>query len=185
MEKIYYCDIDSPMGKMWTATSSAGLVRLNLPCGENRFLHELDRQIDVEPEYRPGKLDELSEWLDGYFKGNHTAYDEPFDLRGTEFQKRVWREIYKIPYGKLTSYGMIARDIGKPSASRAVGNAVGQNPLSIVIPCHRVVWMNGGLGGFGGGLDMKRFLLNLEHVLPRADGEPEKEQSLSRFFYNR
>lgn len=185
MEKIYYCDIDSPIGKIWTAASSTGLIRLNLPCGEDRFLQELDRQIDTEPEYRPGKLDELSGWLEKYFKGKPISYDESFDIRGTEFQKRVWREIYKIPYGRLTSYGLIAKDMGKPGASRAVGNAVGQNPLAIVIPCHRVVWNNGGIGGFGGGLDRKRFLLNLERVLPSAEGEPEKEQSLSRFFYNR
>ncbi|MFH0851055.1 MAG: methylated-DNA--[protein]-cysteine S-methyltransferase [Candidatus Bathyarchaeota archaeon] len=185
MEKIYYCDIDSPIGKIWTAASSTGLIRLNLPCGEDRFLQELDRQIDTEPEYRPGKLDELSGWLEKYFKGKPMTYDESFDIRGTEFQKMVWREIYKIPYGRLTSYGLIAKDMGKPGASRAVGNAVGQNPLAIVIPCHRVVWNNGGIGGFGGGLDRKRFLLNLERVLPSAEGEPEKEQSLSRFFYNR
>ena len=79
---------------------------------------------------------------------------------------------------------MIAKDLGKPKASRAVGNAVGQNPISIVIPCHRVVWSNGGIGGFGGGLRMKRYLLNLEGLLPRVEGEPEKGIDLSRFFYN-
>lgn len=185
MEKVYYCDIDTPMGKVWTATSGAGLIRLNLPCSESQFLDELGRQIDVEPEYRPGKLDDLSGWLEGYFDGKLMVYAEPLDLRGTEFQKKVWREIYKVPYGKLTSYGLIARDIGKPNASRAVGNAVGQNPLAIVIPCHRVVWNNGGIGGFGGGLDRKRFLLNLEGVLPSAEGGPEKSSGLCRFFYNR
>ena len=185
MEKIYYSDIDTPMGKIWTATSGEGLIRLNLSSAEARFLEELGRQVDVEPEYRPGKLDGLSAWLEDYFKGKRLSYGESFDLRGTGFQKRVWREIYKVPYGKLTSYGLIARDMGKPSASRAVGNAVGQNPLSIVIPCHRVVWSNGGIGGFGGGLEMKRFLLNVEKVLPRAEGESEKGMDLSRFFYNR
>jgi len=185
MEKIYYCDIDTPMGKAWTATSGTGLLRLNLPCAEARFLAELGTQIDTEPEYRPGKLDGLSSWLDRYFEGKKMTYAKPFDLRGTGFQKSVWKEIYKIPYGKLTSYGLIAKSIGRPKASRAVGNAVGQNPLSIVIPCHRVVWNNGGLGGFGGGLDMKRFLLNVEGVLPKAEGEPEKGLDLGRFFYNR
>jgi methylated-DNA-[protein]-cysteine S-methyltransferase len=185
MEKIYYCDIDSPLGKVWAATSSTGLMRLNLPCTESRFLQELSRQVGTEPEYRPGKLDQLSEWLENYFKGKPMTYDEPFDLQGTDFQKRVWKEIYKIPYGRLTAYGLIAKDIGKPNASRAVGNAVGQNPLTLVIPCHRVVWNNGGIGGFGGGLEMKRYLLKLEGVLPSAEGAPEKAQSLCRFFYNR
>jgi len=185
MEKIYYCDIDTPMGKIWAATSRAGLVRLNISGGEARFLEELGAQIDVEPEYRPGKLDGLSAWLDRYFDGKVVMYGKPFDLRGTAFQKSVWREIFKVPYGRLTSYGLIAKDIKKPNSSRAVGNAVGQNPISIVIPCHRVVWSNGGLGGFGGGLNMKRFLLNLEGVLPTVKGEPEKGLDLGRFFYNR
>jgi O-6-methylguanine DNA methyltransferase len=185
MEKVYYCDIDTPMGKVWTATSAEGLLRLNLPCGEASFLEELDAQIDTEPEYRPGKLDGLSAWLDRYFDGKAVTYSKPFDLRGTRFQKSVWREIYKVPYGRLTSYGLIARDIKKPDASRAVGNAVGQNPLAIVIPCHRVVWSNGGLGGFGGGVDRKRFLLNVEGVLSTAEGEPERGLDLGRFFYNR
>ncbi len=185
MEKIYYCDIETPMGEVWSATSSKGLLRLNLPCRETAFLEELGRQIDGEPEYRPGKLDELSLWLDDYFKGEKSAYTEPLDMRGTSFQRRVWEEISKIPYGGLTSYGLIARRMGKPNASRAVGNAVGQNPLSIVIPCHRVVWSNGGIGGFGGGLDRKRFLLNLEGVLPSVEDGAEKGIDLSRYFYDR
>ena len=184
MDKIYYSDIDTSLGKLWSAISVKGLVRLNISCIEANFLEELSRQIHSEPEYRPGKLDDLSFWLDKYFEGKRVLYNEPFDLRGTSFQKRVWKEIFKIPYGKLTSYGLIAKDLGKPKASRAVGNAVGQNPISIVIPCHRVVWSNGGIGGFGGGLRMKRYLLNLEGLLPRVEGEPEKGIDLSRFFYN-
>jgi methylated-DNA-[protein]-cysteine S-methyltransferase len=185
MEKIYYCDIETPMGDVWTATSAKGLLRLNLPCKENTFLEELGRQIDVEPEYRPGKLDDVSLWLDAYFEGEKSTYTEPFDMRGTPFQRRVWEEISKIPYGKLTSYGLIARSLGKPRASRAVGNAVGQNPLAVVVPCHRVVWSNGGIGGFGGGLHRKRFLLNLEGILPSAEDGSEKGIDLSRYFYNR
>jgi O-6-methylguanine DNA methyltransferase len=184
MDKIYYSDIDTSLGKVWSAISGKGLVRLNISCTEADFLSELSQQISSEPEYRPGKLDDLSLWLDDYFDGKCMVYTEPFDLRGTSFQKRVWREIFKIPYGKLTSYGLIARDIGKPRAARAVGNAVGHNPVSIVIPCHRVVWNNGGIGGFGGGLEMKRFLLNLEGLLPQVEGEPEKGIDLSSFFYN-
>ncbi len=185
MEKIYYSDIATPMGKVWSAISEKGLIRLNLPCLENEFLKELSERIFSEPEYRPSKLDRLSLWLDKYFQGKHLTYKGTFDLRGTSFQKRVWKEIFKIPYGKLTSYGLIARAIGKPNASRAVGNAVGRNPLAIVIPCHRVVWNNGGIGGFGNGLEQKRFLLNRESVLPSAEGKPEKGRDLSIYFYNR
>ncbi|MCW4049666.1 MAG: methylated-DNA--[protein]-cysteine S-methyltransferase [Candidatus Bathyarchaeota archaeon] len=184
MEKIYYSDIDTPIGKIWSAISKKGLLRLNLPCAEQKFLDELGKQIDSEPEYRPTKLDGLSLWLDDYFVGKTRLYKKPFDLRGTSFQKKVWMEIYKIPYGELTSYGLIAEVIKKPKASRAVGNAVGQNPVAIVIPCHRVVWSNGGIGGFGGGLERKRFLLNVESVLPSAEGKPEKGLDLTKFFYN-
>jgi O-6-methylguanine DNA methyltransferase len=185
MEKIFYSDIETPMGKIWASTSSKGLVRLNLPCREKKFLNELERQINDKPEYRPSKLDTLSFWLEQYFQGVETIYNKPFDLRGTSFQKKVWREIYKIPYGKLTSYGKIAQAIAKPKAARAVGNAVGANPVAIVIPCHRVVWSNGGIGGFGGGLDRKRSLLNIEGILPRAEGEPEKGIDLTAFFISR
>jgi O-6-methylguanine DNA methyltransferase len=185
MEKIYYCDIETPMGDIWSAATSKGLLRINLPCKETTFLWELGRQIDVEPEYRPGKLDDVSMWLNDYFKREKSTYTDHFDMRGTAFQRRVWKEIYKIPYGKLTSYGLIAKNIGKPTASRAVGNAVGQNPLAIVIPCHRVVSNNGGIGGFGGGLERKRFLLNVEGLLPSADDGSERGIDLSQYFYNR
>ena len=182
MEKIFYADIDSPMGTLWAAKSQEGLIRLNLPCSEQRFLEELGTQITEEPEYRPSKLDEISEWLVKYFDGEKNQYKKPFDLRGTTFQKTVWKAIYRIPYGKLTSYGELANAIKKPKAARAVGNAVGQNPISIIIPCHRVVWNNGGIGGFGGGLDRKRFLLNVEGILPSNGSKAEKGIDLRRFF---
>ena len=182
VEKIFYADIESPMGTLWAAQSKKGLIRLNLPCDEKKFLNELSTQITDEPEYRPSKLDELSLWLDDYFKGENTKYKGTLDLRGTDFQKKVWRAIYRIPYGKLTSYGLLAKAIKKPNASRAVGNAVGQNPIAIVIPCHRVVWNNGGIGGFGGGLHRKRFLLNVEGILPSSKNNSEKGIDLRAFF---
>ena len=182
MEKIFYADIESPMGTLWAALSRKGLIRLNLPCGEEKFLNELGTQIEDEPEYRPSKLDNLSLWLDEYFKGKKSKYKESFDLRGTDFQKKVWKAIHKVPYGKLTSYGLLAKAIKNPYASRAVGNAVGQNPICIIIPCHRVVWNNGGIGGFGGGLNRKRFLLNVEGILPNIRAGSEKGIDLRRYF---
>ena len=182
MEKIFYADIESPMGSIWAAISKKGLIRLNLPCSEDKFLNELSTQINDEPEYRPSKLDTLSLWLDDYFKGKRSKYSGSFDLRGTDFQKKVWKTIYKIPYGKLTSYGLLAKAIKKPKASRAVGNAVGQNPITILIPCHRVVWNNGGIGGFGGGLNRKRFLLNVEGILPSTKSGCEKGIDLREYF---
>jgi len=104
------------------------------------------------------------------------------DLRGTDFQKKVWKEIYKINYGKLTSYGILAKNIKKPKAARAVGNALGENPICIIIPCHRVVWNNGGIGGFGKGLHRKRFLLNVEGILPNINDDAEKGIDLREYF---
>lgn len=102
--------------------------------------------------------------LEEYFAGERTAFDIPYELQGTAFQKAVWREIEAIPYGKFTSYSEIAHRIGKPKAVRAVGTAVGHNPLSIVVPCHRVLTATHRLGGYAGGIPAKEFLLNRESI---------------------
>src|SRR5450432_3910453 len=94
-----------------------------------------------------------------YFAGQRTGFDLPVELAGTGFQRRVWAALREIPYGETVSYGELARRIGQPSASRAVGLANGQNPISIVVPCHRVIGANGSLTGYGGGLERKRWLL--------------------------
>ena len=100
--------------------------------------------------------------LAAYFAGTLTRFDVPLDFQGTDFQKSVWTALLTIPFGETRSYGEIARQIGRPSASRAVGAANGRNPLSIVAPCHRVVGAGGALTGFAGGLEVKRRLLGLE-----------------------
>jgi methylated-DNA-[protein]-cysteine S-methyltransferase len=97
-----------------------------------------------------------------YFAGERTHFDVPMTFVGTEFQRRVWTALRDIPYGRTVSYGEIARQIGNPAASRAVGLANGRNPISIVVPCHRVVGSTGDLTGYGGGLERKRFLLEFE-----------------------
>jgi methylated-DNA-[protein]-cysteine S-methyltransferase len=97
--------------------------------------------------------------LSEYFAGNRRDFDLPMRLEGTAFQRRVWRELVEIPYGKTWSYGELARRIGNPNASRAVGLANGRNPLSIVVPCHRVIGADGSLTGYGGGIERKRWLL--------------------------
>jgi methylated-DNA-[protein]-cysteine S-methyltransferase len=109
---------------------------------------------------------EAERQLSDYFAGKRTQFELPLEPRGTEFQKKVWRHLRRIPFGKTRSYGDIARTVGSPRASRAVGAACGKNPLSIVVPCHRVVGANGALTGFGGGLETKAELLALEaHAL--------------------
>jgi len=106
--------------------------------------------------------DEAIAELDAYFAGSLKKFSVPLDLRGTEFQRRVWELLLHIPYGATRSYGQIARAIGRPEASRAVGQAVGTNPVAIIVPCHRVIGASGGLVGYGGGLHRKQALLELE-----------------------
>jgi len=117
-------------------------------------------------ENAPGEPDEAltatASQLEDYFAGSLTSFDLPLALVGTEFQRAVWAALLEIPYGATISYGELARRIGLPSASRAVGMANGRNPVSIVVPCHRVVGADGSLTGYGGGVNRKRFLLALE-----------------------
>ena len=107
-------------------------------------------------------LDAAAVQLDAYFAGELTTFDLPLTLHGTAFQRTVWAALQDIPYGETISYGEMARRIGLPSASRAVGLANGRNPVSIVVPCHRVIGADGSLTGYGGGMERKRFLLGLE-----------------------
>jgi methylated-DNA-[protein]-cysteine S-methyltransferase len=109
--------------------------------------------------------------LRAYFDGELTEFDLPLSPAGTEFQRRVWAGLRAIPYGQTVTYGELARRLGRPAASRAVGLANGKNPISIVVPCHRVIGSDGSLTGYGGGLDRKRFLLALERG-PRQDALP-------------
>ena len=110
----------------------------------------------------PGPSAEAARQLEEYFSGERTAFELELALAGTSFQRRVWAELQAIPYGETVSYGELARRIGRPTASRAVGLANGKNPVAIIVPCHRVVGADGSLTGYGGGLDRKRFLIGLE-----------------------
>ena len=112
-------------------------------------------------------LAEAARQLDEYFQGKRRAFDLPLKLNGTEFQRAVWNALLEIPYGETRSYHDIAKRLNKPGAARAVGQANHRNPLWIIVPCHRVVQAGGGLGGYGGGLEVKRRLLELEGVRMR------------------
>ncbi len=185
METIYYTGIDTPWGKIWAAASEKGLVQLNLSSGKEAFLKELKARTKAELIEDPSRFGEMRSQLHSYFRHERTSFDIPLDLRGTPFQVDVWRGIYDVQYGQLTSYGRIAKAIGRPNAVRAVGNAVGDNPISLVIPCHRVVSSNGGIGGFGGGLPLKRRMLTHEGVLDGPDGTPERNVDLRQFFHRK
>ena len=155
---LFSTTFDSPVGMLTLVASDAGLVAVLWP-DDDPLRVRLGPLVvdDAQPV-----LVEAVRQLRGYFAGAVTTIELPLDMRGTDFQKRVWAALLAIPYGETRSYGAIARDIGRPSASRAVGAANGRNPLSIVAPCHRVVGTGGQLTGFAGGLEAKALLLALE-----------------------
>lgn len=109
-----------------------------------------------------GHVDELEKEVGEYFAGRLTRFGVPLDIKGTPFERKTWEQLLAIPYGETRTYGRMADLLGKPRASRAVGRANGANYISIVVPCHRVIESNGGLGGYGGGIKRKRYLLELE-----------------------
>jgi len=150
---------ESPVGPLTLVASDTGLVAVlwpNDPEGRVRFNDEIVDQ--------PGHpiLSAAAAQLDEYFAGDRQDFDLPLDMRGTAFQVEAWHALTTIPFGETASYAQQAARIGRPKAVRAIGSANGRNPLSIVVPCHRVVGANGSLSGFAGGLDAKRFLLNHE-----------------------
>lgn len=169
---IYFRRVTTPLGIFLVASSEKGVCRVGLP-GEDvvEFKEELERiygksyilDEDVYDIKNPFN-EKLQEELMWYFEGGLREFSVPLDLKGTSFQKMVWSEVSKIPYGRVKSYGQIARDLGKPRAARAVGMANNKNPVPILVPCHRVVGCDGSLVGYGGGVKIKRFLLELEGV---------------------
>lgn len=154
---MYYCWFNSPIGKLLLAGDEQGLQRLGFPQGKGHVAPESDWVED------DNFFTEVKRQLNAYFDGELKEFSLSLVPRGTEFQLRVLDALQRIPFGETCSYGELAQVIGKPNASRAVGAANGRNPLPIVIPCHRVIGSNGTLTGFGGGLDVKQFLLNLEN----------------------
>ena len=166
---IAYAHMDSPVGPVWVATAERGICAVGLGGKQpERFFAWLTRHLGPEPQREdPAALAQALTQLHEYFAGTRHTFDLELDARGTPFQEAVWDEIARIPYGTTTTYGEIAHRIGRPRASRAVGSAVGANPLSILIPCHRVIGSGGSLTGYGGGLDAKVALLQLEGVLLR------------------
>jgi methylated-DNA-[protein]-cysteine S-methyltransferase len=156
--RYVYKKFDSPVGRLTLVAGNGGLAAIlweNDRPGRVRL--SLDREDDRDPI-----LLEAARQLDEYFSGRRTRFELPLDPSGTAFQRQVWRELLKIPFGETRSYVEIARQIGSPRAARAVGAANGRNPISIIAPCHRVVGTSGALTGFAGGLEVKARLLALE-----------------------
>lgn len=152
--------VESPIGPITLVTEGGALTGLYM----NLHAHAPDGgSLGVRAGLEDDPvLAQAARQLEEYFAGERTEFDLPIELEGTGFQRTVWADLLKIPYGETISYGELARRIGQPTASRAVGLANGRNPVSIVVPCHRVVGANGSLTGYGGGLPRKQFLLALE-----------------------
>jgi methylated-DNA-[protein]-cysteine S-methyltransferase len=146
---------ESPIGRLVLECDGDVLIGIWLPHERRHARNDAD---DVPPV-----LKETAAQLDEYFDGERTDFDVRMELDGTDFQREVWTELTRIPYGETISYGELARRVGRPSAPRAVGQANGRNPIPIVVPCHRVLAGNG-IGGYGGGLKVKRQLLAVEGV---------------------
>ncbi|MBF0278687.1 MAG: methylated-DNA--[protein]-cysteine S-methyltransferase [SAR324 cluster bacterium] len=153
---MYYCYTESPIGNLLIAGSRSTLKKIIFPKG--KMARDPSPEWIEDAKYFKNVLDQLR----AYFNGKLKVFDLQLSAEGTTFQKNVWDALKKIPYGETFSYGEIAALIGSPKASRAVGAANGQNPIPIVIPCHRVIGKSGDLTGFGGGLDTKIKLLSLE-----------------------
>ncbi len=152
--------IDSPIGPLTLVAENGRLAGIHMEITRHEpAAGALGAAVasDTEPV-----LASAARQLDAYFDGELTSFDLPLTLDGSGFQRTVWAALQEIPYGETISYGVLATRIGQPSASRAVGLANGRNPVSIVVPCHRVIGADGSLTGYGGGMDRKRFLLALE-----------------------
>jgi methylated-DNA-[protein]-cysteine S-methyltransferase len=156
----HYTHIETPVGNLLATSDGQALTGLYMP--EHRRGPEIGAEWIADDTAAPFAL--LRSQLAEFFSGDRSEFDLPLAASGTDFQKRVWEELRRIPYGDRVSYGEIARRIGSPSAVRAVGMANARNPVSIVVPCHRVVGSNDSLTGYAGGVDRKRFLLDWEHA---------------------
>ena len=150
---LYYSCIPSPIGSLTLVAADRGLAGLYMET------HRQEREGYILDDQR---FLSIRRQLDAYFAGQLRHFDISLDLAGTPFQMQVWHALQDIPFGETISYGEQARRIGNPKSIRAVGLANGRNPISIIVPCHRVIGKNGTLTGYGGGLDRKRFLLDLE-----------------------
>jgi methylated-DNA-[protein]-cysteine S-methyltransferase len=164
---VAYATVDGPVGKLLVAQTKRGLVRIaygeNLP--HDKVVLELAEDLSPRVLEAPAQLDSIRRQLDEYFEGRRTRFDVKLDWRLSHgFGQRVLKHTARIPYGQVSTYKEMAAAAGSPRGARAAGNALGSNPIPIVVPCHRVLHSGGGLGGYGGGLDRKEFLLNLEGV---------------------
>ena len=177
METLLYSRMKSPVGALLLGMSDSALVVLAF---DPKLPDRLAGRA-VSWQDSPAATEPARQQLDEYFAGGRRKFTIPLDLRGTEFQKRCWNELLHIPFGQTRSYAQIARDVGSPNAFRAVGQANHYNPIAIVVPCHRVLAAGTALGGYGGGLATKAFLLRLEGAEFRDTATEDGQQKALNF----
>lgn len=159
---MLYTVFFTPLGWMGLLGSPYGLRRVILPQPSSQAVQRILSQTGATPD--DFFFSDLPQRINKYLSGETIIFDEVLDIRdATSFQQQVWQTLYKVPYGQTRSYHWLACEVGRPNAARAVGQALAANPLPIIIPCHRVITSQGKLGGFAGGLTLKRHLLKLEH----------------------
>ena len=166
---VAYASVDSPLGPLTVAGTSAGLVRVAYADyrSQDEILEDLAARVSPRVLEAPARLDPVRRELDEYFEGRRTSFDVPIDWTLTRgFTREVLKATARIPYGEVGSYASVAGQAGSPRAVRAAGNALGANPMPVVVPCHRVLRSGGALGGYTGGIERKEFLLRLEGRLP-------------------
>ncbi len=169
---VAYTTTDSPFGQLLLAATPRGLVRIGLPSQDaDELLQDLAIRVSPRVLEAPAGLEEARRELDLYFNGRLRDFELSLDWRlSRKFRRRALRAVARIPYGQTRSYSEVARRAGNERAVRAAGTACGTNPIPIVVPCHRVLRSGGGLGGYGGGLPMKRALLEIEGALDEGPG---------------
>ena len=161
---------DTPIGPLLVAVTEQGLCRISFDPEPERETDSLARTFGVRVLRSPRQVDDVRRELDEYFEGRRREFDLRLDLRGREgFSRLILERLARVPYGEVTTYKTLAVEAGNPRAARAVGTIMNRNPIPIVLPCHRVVGSNGSLVGYGGGLERKRLLLDLEAGMPSLD----------------
>jgi methylated-DNA-[protein]-cysteine S-methyltransferase len=155
-KQTYYTTMESPIGELLLVGDGDNLSGMYMQDGRKPKTIAADWQQSAAP------LADARTQLEEYFAGNRTTFDIPLAAQGAPFEREVWHALEEIPYGETVSYGEIAQRVGQPTAARAVGTANGRNPIAVIVPCHRVIGADGSLTGYGGGLERKRLLLELE-----------------------
>jgi O-6-methylguanine DNA methyltransferase len=163
--QIVYTISRTPIGNLGLASSKLGLHRLVLNTSDDEFNKKLRSDFNVTPKRNDKQFLGIIDQLDDYFDGRCRSFEVDLDIRGSWFEQNVWETLLTIPYVALWSYKKVAQRIGSPRAYRAVGNAVGRNPIPVIIPCHRVIKSDLSIGGYGAGIEIKRKLLLIEGVM--------------------